>query len=604
MKQLIGYLLVLVLAVFGHNAKAQVSFSIIPPSNVIAGQQFRVVYQLKNGNGTSINAPQIAGCDLLYGPATSTSSQTYIVNGQATSSYNVSYSYTYRASKEGNYTIPAASIIVDGKKIIADSKNFSVLPADKVSSQNSSTTRIDDISTQTADKPIDKNDLFVRIIPSKTSVYVNEPIECTVKLYSKYQVGGSSTSITNPKYDGFLAEDIDVSNQSAQMENYNGQNYMTSIIKRFVLFPQKSGKLNVTSGSYDLEVQQIERVNYGFYTAAHPVTRKVRISEYSTSINVKPLPTPAPVGFDNAVGNFTISSSLTPQSLRTNEAAKLTITISGTGNLKFLHFPETTLPSEFETYTPATNINAAPVGGTIKGSIQQDITFVPRYPGNFEIPSTVLVFFNPADGKYHTISSESYTLDIAKGNATTVRIEDTPGIQSNASDIRHIYLGDKSPSKNHSYLVDSLTYWLIYLIITIGLISTIILIKKRAQRNGDIIKRKASKANKIARKHLSAASAALSKGNNDLFYDALLKAIWGYLGDKLAIPASQLTRQEVTDRLNSSDPQHTLSNEVVSLIDDCEIARYTPDSPELHPKVLIQQAENVIRDIEQSIRKH
>lgn len=593
-----NYLLYLFLLAFTSlTAFAQVNFTIIPPRDVVAGQQFRVVYRLSNAQGNSLNAPVISGCDLRYGPSTSTSQSMQIINGQTTSSLTIDYSYVYTASKAGEYVIPAATIQVNGKTMMADAKKFKVLPPD--SNSDASQVNAYDRQSQTVDRPIGKDDIFVRVILNKSSVYLNEAVECTLKLYTKYEAISSFSATSTPTYEGFLVEDVAVQPELNALEHYNGQNYRTAVLRRYILFPQKTGRLNVTSGSYDVVVQQLERISQGYFYYTRPIEKPVKLNEYTAALNVKPLPSPAPDGFDGAVGNFSISSDLSAENLKTNEAATLTYTISGKGNIKYLKDPQPQFPSEFELYPPSHDVNARVTGSTVSGTSVSEYTFVPQYPGKFTIPEYSFVWFDPSTGDYKSQTVPAFTLDIAKGSGAPRSSEgEAPGIKAKNTDIRHIYLGDKNPSHSHSYLLDSILYWGVYILLTVILIVLAILFNRRNRNRADVGRMRVSNANKVARRHLKNAASCMKSGNNANFYEALLKALWGYFGDKLNLSGSELTRETIAAKLTADGADSSLVKESIDLIDDCEMARYTPDRPELAPDQLYSKAEKVINSVE------
>lgn len=593
-----NYLLyVILLTLISFGVSAQVNFSILPPRDVVAGQQFRVVYRLSNAQGTSLNAPSVQGCDLRYGPSTSTSQSTQIINGQMSSSSTVDYSFVYTAPKAGEYVIPAATIQVNGRTLTADSKKFKVLPPD--SRDDSSQVSAYDRQSQTVDRPIGKDDIFVRVILNKSSVYLNEAVECTLKLYTKYEAISSFSASSTPTYEGFLVEDVEVQPELNALEHYNGQNYRTAVLRRYILFPQKTGRLTVTSGSYDVVVQQLERINQGYFYYTRPIEKPVKLSEYTAALTVKPLPSPAPEGFDGAVGNFSISSDLSTDHLKTNEAATLTYTISGKGNIKYLKDPQPQFPDEFELYPPSHNVSAKVSGNTVSGTSSSEYTFVPQYPGKFTIPEYKFSWFDPAAGEYKTQSVPAFTLTVAKGSGAPRSSEgETPGLKAKNTDIRHIYLGDKNPSHSHSYLLESVIYWGVYVLLTVAMILLAIMFNRRNRNRADVNRMRVSNASKAARKHLKKAAACMKSGNNSNFYEALLKALWGYFSDKLSLSGSELTRDCIADKLSEYGADESLVKESIELIDDCEMARYTPNRPELAPSQLYAKAETVINSVE------
>lgn len=558
---------------------AQTSFTVIPPRNVIAGERFQVIYRLSNAQGTSLKVPEINGCKLLYGPSTSTSQSYQVINGVSSSSYSTDYTYIYRAETEGTFTIPEASIVADGKTLTTEAKKFSVLPADNPGNGgNGSNISITDPDSQSADHKISKDDIFVRIILNKTTAYEQEAIECTLKLYTKFEAITSFVPTSPANYDGFLIDEVPLQAQLNNVENFNGQNYRTAILKKCIIFPQKTGTLTINSGTYDVTVQQLERISQGYFYFTRPIEKQVKLQPFTAKVNVKPLPQPQPEGFNGAVGKFEIKGELSSNSLRTNEAASLVYTVTGTGNIKYLKEPAVELPVEFEQYTPKQDYDTHVSGSTVSGKMTAEYTFVPQSVGKFTIPETNFVYFNPATGEYRTMTAKGFQVDVAKGAASQNSSAEQQEIKIKNTDILHIKLGDKNPSKDHLLFARQTWYWMLYPILLIALITIIAVSRRNNRLNADVTGRKIAHASKVARKRLSAASRFLKSGEKEQFYDAVLKAIWGYLSDKLNIPASSLTRSNVSEELISFGASEKLTTDIIAILDDCEIARYTPDS--------------------------
>lgn len=571
MKRLISLLTTILLT--SSIAFADATFSLVPLRTVIEGNKFNVTFRLKDGEGSNLKAPEIDGCTLLYGPSTSTMQSYQMINGKTTSSTTIDYSFVYRADKAGTYTIGQASITVDGKTLTTQETKFNILPADKASQNN---VRVDDYNTQSSEKQVTKDDVFVRIIMSKSQAYEQEAIECTIKLYTKYSIS-SFMPTTQPSFDGFLIEEMDLRSSLNEIENYKGQNYMTAILKKCIIFPQKPGKLTINSGKYDITVIQYERVNMGFFSNNRPVERKIEVSSNSASINILPLPTPQPDGFTGAVGKFSVESNLPGSSFRTNEAASLVYTIKGTGNIKYVKEPTIDFPSEFEQYTPKNDIKSNISGNNVSGTITIEYTFVPLNVGNFTIRANDFVYFDPSKKEYITLTTPSYDINVAKGvsgaSSSNVVQQD---ISTKNTDILHIKTGDKNIAKDHPYIIYSLLYWFIYIIGLVILSLTIYLNIKRIKTLNDHQGTRLAKANKTARKRLKLAKTYMDTKANDKFYEEMLHALWGYLSDKLSIPASQLNRDNISAELVSYGADDSLVNEFIDVLDECEMARYTP----------------------------
>lgn len=600
----------------GITLAAQTSFQVIPPRNVIAGNRFAVTYRLSNGEGTSLNAPAINGCKLLNpSPGVSTSQSYQIINGQASSSSTVEYTFIYRAESEGTFTIPAASIVVDGKKLTSQQATFKVLPADKnhPSQQGGSygygyggqqpqqSVHVDDLSSQdNSSQPISKDDIFVRIILNKSHAYEQEAIECTIKLYTKYQRINSFMMTSPPTFDGFLIEEVDTQAALNAVENYNGQNYVTAVLKKCIIFPQQSGKLTINSGKYDLSVVQIERVSNGWFVSGRPVEKEVHLQPFTSTVNITPLPQPAPAGFDNAVGQFTFESRLSPESVKTGEAASLEYIITGTGNIKYLHEPKPELPSEFEQFTPKTDYRTRVSGSTVTGTMAVDYTIVPQSVGTFKIPEQRFVYFDPSKKSYVTLTAPGYTMEIAKGSGTTLSNEQRE-IEAKNTDILHIKTGSKRLTLTHQPIIYKWWYWGAVALMVVMLVVVVLIYGRQARLNADVAGRRNARANKVARRRLRAAEGYMRSHQPEQFYEAMLKAMWGYLGDKLAMPVSQLTRQNIMQTLTDRGVSDETANRVLAVLDQCEMARYTPDSSSAASvESLYNDATSTINELEKS----
>lgn len=588
----------------------QTSFQAIPPRTPIAGNRFYVTYRLSNGEGTDLNAPQVQGCTLLNPRAGVSTSQSYqVINGEVSSSSTIEYSYLYRAEKEGTYTIPAASIMVNGKKYTSQALKFTVLPADKAPQtqqgaygygQPQQQVHVDDYDSQNnTSQPISKNDLFVRIILNKSNAYEQEAIECTIKLYSKYRQV-SWVMANPPSFDGFLIEQVDVQASLNTMENYNGQNYLTAILHKYIIFPQKAGKLTISSGEYEFVIEQNQIVNVHGMLANRPVQKKTVLQPSSQSVNIIPLPEPRPAGFDNAVGSFTFESRLNPTSLKTGEAASLEYIVTGTGNIKYLHEPKPEIPSEFEQFTPKTDYRARVSGANVTGTMQTEYTLVPQSVGKFKIPAQKFIYFDPSKKQYVTLTAPGFDMEIAKGSGTTVS-EEQRDIEAKNTDILHIKTGKKELRQVHSPMIFGWLYWTIGASLLLILIAAVIIYGRQARLNADVAGRRNARASKVARKRLHAAEGFMKNHQPEKFYEAMLKAMWGYLGDKLAMPVSQLSRQNISQTLIEKGVDPQTADKLIGVIDQCEMARYTPDSSsEASVEALYREATDTINQLEKS----
>lgn len=575
---------------------AQVSFTVKPPSRVYEGQRFPVTFRLTNAEGSDLKVSQINGCTLLYGPSVSTSQSYQVINGRASSTSATEYTYYYKADKAGSFTIPAASVLADGKRYTTKAVSFTIHDiADANTPASQRPVDVDDVDTQAAGRRVNSDDVFVRIILSKSSAYEQEAIGCTIKLYTKYSIS-SFMPTKQPSFDGFLIQEVDLQPALNQTETYNGQNYMTAVLKKCIIFPQKSGKLTINSGNYDISVVQYENVNMGMFQVRQPREAKIKVNSNSASIDITPLPQPQPEGFTGAVGKFEIDSRLVGNSFRTNDPATLIYTISGTGNIKYVKEPVIDFPTEFEQYTPKSDIQASVQGNDVTGSMTVEYTFVPQSVGDFTIGSDKFVYFNPQTRQYVTLTTPSYPVKVAKGVSVPVTT-DQKEVENKNSDIRHIYLGEKNPVKEHRLVVLQSWYWVLYLLLIAVTVILIFANRRKARLNADVLGQKTAKASKVARRRLKSAEGFMKSGDSEKFYEEMLRALWGYLSDKLAMPVSQLSRDNISATLASKGYSEESAGAIVSVLDDCEMARYTPDSSSRMDEVF-ERGVNAINQIE------
>jgi hypothetical protein len=605
-KNLRSGILILLIAACSVIAYAQqASFSLVRPSNVPEGRRFSLTFRLTNGEANAPKAPQLEGCQLLYGPSVSTMSSTQIINGKTTSSYSVDFTYVYLAQKAGQVKVPALTVNVEGKNVSSSPATFSILPADKSTSnqqggnQQRQQVHADDVSTQTPGK-ISANDLFVRVSFSKSKVYEQEAVIATVKVYTKYNIS-SFLVTTQPAFEGFLSEELPVQLET-QLENYNGQNYYTAVLKRLLLYPQKAGKLTVNSGKYDVTIVQYETVDMGYFRTNRPVERKVTTSSNAAAIQVEALPTPQPEGFNGAVGQYTVSTELTPDLLRTNEAATYSYIIKGTGNVKYLKEPSINFPSDLDQYTPKTDIDANFTGSNMSGTFRVDYTVVPQEVGKLEIPATPFVYFNPQTGKYVTIDTKAYNVNVVKGTSTSANTEQK-AIDESINDIRYIKSNTGKQVKELSFIFYSPMYWIAYVVAIIALIAVIIAYRRQIRLNADIKGRKLARAGRVANRRLKAARNLMNAHKNEEFYAELSRALWGYVSDKLGIAPSQLMRDNISEKLSQIGADEDTIKGIIDVLDECEMARFTPEHSDEEIANLYSKTVATIKSMENVTKK-
>lgn len=610
-----------VLTIVGMQAQR---VSVQASNQVIQGRNFTVTFSITDGNGkmTRQQAPNLPGCTLLYGPAASTMHSIQVYNGRQVSSSSVQYTYTYRADKAGTITIPSVEITVDGKRMTTQERRLTILPPGNSSNQrpgygSSPFDEMDEMMEEmeaimnqyaggqparpqqpAADTSgeVSPNDLIVTVDLSKNNLYEKEAVIATIQLYTKHNITNFQPTVM-PQFEGFLSEELPVNNRQAQLVQFRGDNYYHVVLKKCLLYPQKSGKLTINSGSYDVTLQTVQYVSNGFYSTPVASEHPVKTRSNSVTVNVKPLPQPVPPSFNGAVGDFSVVSELTPQKLRTNEAATYTLKLTGTGNLKHLAEPVVPFPATVEQYTPTSQNDVNFVGDNISGSFTATYTFVPQEVGKLQIPSWEFTYFNPATGEYVTETIPAYEREVGKGlpaASGAVKVD-----TSDISDIRHIEAVDEGDlSTEHTQMFHSALYWLVYILALAALLGTVLIYRRQIKLNSDVDAMRVRKARSRAARRLRKAAQAMHAHNNDEFYGALSSALWGYLSDKLRIPASLLTRDNIAESLTAAGAPDDLVPDVIAILDECEMARFTPNHSDSEVSSLYDRAGAVLNRME------
>lgn len=597
---------------FSLAAWADVQVTASAPDVVVVGDQFRLSYKVNTQDIDDFSAPAVSGFDILMGPSRSMQSSFQMINGRTTQSSSVTFTYILNATKAGTYTIGPASVTVNGKKHQSNSLRIQVLPPDKTRSNSSSNSGSNSgggrMHTQDAGSQITGKDLFIAVTASKKRVYEQEAILLTYKVYSLVSL--SQLMGDMPDLDGFHTQEIPLPQQkSLKMEHYNGRNYGTVLWRQYVLFPQRSGKLTIPSIKFQaVVVQQNRNIDPfdAFFGGGSAMTEVQKtIVAPALTIQVDPLPEPRPANFSGAVGQFTLKSSLTPKEIKTNDALTLRLTVSGTGNMKLMKAPVVNFPKDFESYDAKTTDNTKIGREGATGEMIFDYLAVPRHSGKYTVPSVEFCYFDPAAKQYKALKSDSYDLEVAKGkggegNASYNKRED---VELLASDIRYIHQGDVSLRQPGDTLFGTLKYALCYLIPLLVFVVLIVIFRKKATDSSNVVMMKHKKANKVAARRMKQAQALLRANKPSEFYEEVLKAMWGYVGDKLNIPVAELNKENVNEKLLQHGVSQETADAFLSVLNDCEFARYAPGDPAQTMDKIYMASVKVMSEMENMIKR-
>ncbi len=580
------------------------------PSHVSVGEQFRLTYTVNTQDVDDFRAGHIPEeLEVLIGPNRSMQSSYQMINGHTSSSSSITYTYIVAATKNGTFTIPPAHVVVGGKKVASNSLTIKVSGNAQQGNMGSSRNRQHDDGSELRDagSRISGSDLFIKVSANKKRVYEQEPIMLTYKVYtlvSLTQLRGDM-----PDLKSFYTQEVDLPQQkSFTIETVNGRPYRTCTWSQYVMFPQMTGKLKIPSITFEgIVVQQnrnIDPFEAFFNGGSGYVEVKKKIVAPGLEIQVDPLPT-RPSNFSGGVGQFNISASIDKTETKANDPISMRIVVSGTGNLKLIKQPVVNLPKDFDQYEPKITDKTKLTSKGLEGSKIYDILIVPRHQGKYEIPPVEFSYFDTASKSYRTVKSQKFVLDVAKGSGTG-KVNDFTGqedLQELSKDIRYIKTGDVRQQGLDYFFFGSTAYWVSMIILTLIFISLFVVFRQRAIDHANVTKMRGKKANKVATKRLRKAARLMAENKPNEFYDEVLRALWGYVGDKLNIPVTHLSQSNISERLTERNVDANTVSQFIEALDECEFERYAPGDPKGNMNKVFEMAMNAIEKIEVIMKK-
>ena len=577
------------------------------PSHVAVGEQFRLTYTVNTQNVSDFRAGSIPNeLEVLIGPNRSMQSSYQMINGHTSSSSSITYTYIVCASKNGTYTISPAHIVVDGKTISSNSLTIKVSGSAQSNSGSSRQHRNEEEEIRDAGSQISGSDLFIKVSANKKRVHEQEPILLTYKVYTL--VGLTSLRGDMPDLKSFYTQEVDLPQQkSFSVETLNGRTYKTTTWSQYVMFPQTTGKLEIPSITFEgIVVQQnrnIDPFEAFFNGGSGYVEVKKKIQAPGIEIQVDPLPE-RPANFSGGVGKFNVSAQLDKTETKANDPISMRIIVSGTGNLKLIKQPVVNLPKDFDKYEPKVTDKSKLTTNGIEGSMVYDLLIVPRHQGKYEIPPVEFTYFDTAENAYKTVKSESFTLDVAKGSGAGA-VNDFSGqdLQELNKDIRYIKTGSTNQHSLNDFFFGSSAYWISLCLLAVVFVSLFVIFRQRAIDNANVTKARGKKANKVATKRLKKASRLMADNKPGEFYDEVLRALWGYVGDKMNIPVEQLSHDNISMRLAERNVDETVISQFIGALDECEFERYAPGDPKGNMNKVYEKAMTAIEKIEGSMKK-
>ncbi len=552
----------LFLSFIAQSIFTQTSFkTTISKSKLGVNERLRIVFSINKQGADNFSPPSFKNFNVVAGPSQSVN-QSWI-NGKV--SFSQSYTYFLTPKAIGTFTIPEATIQLNGKTLKSNSVKVNVLKA------------IDIPPNPNDPNYIAQQNVHLVAEISKTRPYVGEGIYVEYKLYVSENISVNDFSVTeSPQYNGFWNQDIKINNLQIKNGVYNGEKYRYVVLRKALLIPTKSGKLEVEPLKMNILIG-VPTGRGDFF--GNPITRNITkvFASSKRNITVKELPIEGkPENFNGAVGDFDFKITSSRNDLKANESSQIKVAVTGKGNLKLFEIPKIETPKELEIYTPEHKEAVRTTLSGIQGSIYDLYTVVPQYKGKYKIPKVAFSYFNPREKKYKTITTEDLFVNVLEGKEIETITNNTIKKEVNVIGANFRYIETKStfkPIKKEDFYRSNIFYiFLLLPLITIPI--GIIIYNTLAKRNSDLVGVKQRKADRLARKYLSEAKKQL--GKKEHFYIALEKALHNYLKAKLQIETSEISRENIIEILQSKEIDKETISSFIDVLNDCDFARYTP----------------------------
>ena len=576
------------------------------PAQVAVGEQFRLTYKVNTDDVEGFRAGNIpAELEVLMGPSTSHQSSFQMINGHTSSSTSVTYTYILCATANGTFTIPPARASIGGKQVSSNAIRIKV--SGQAQGNCGSHQQRQPAGVRSAGTPISGSDLFIKVSANKSRVHEQEPVLLTYKVYTLVEL--TSLNGKMPDLKSFYSQEIPLPQQKKfTVENVNGRPYRTVTWSQYVMFPQMTGKLDIPPITFEGVVVQANRdvdpFEAFFNGGSGYVEVNKKIQAPGLSIQVDPLPE-RPANFSGGVGQFSIKAELDKTEVKANDPVTLRITVSGAGNMKLLKEPVVNFPQDFDKYDAKQNDKTKLTSNGLEGSVTYEFLAVPRHQGTYEIPPVEFVYYDTRDNAYKTLKTEALKLNVAKGsgNAQNSSYNSQQDIEQLNKDIHFIKTGDTTQHQQGDYFFGSTGYWVALALLVLTFITLFVVFRQRAIDNANISKMRGKKANKVAVKRLKLADKLMKQGKASAFYDEVLRALWGYVGDKLNMPVEQLSRENISQQLSARNVDEATIAQFIGALDECEFERYAPGDAKGNMGKTYEAAMGAIIKIEDVMKK-
>ena len=603
----IGWYIILLLMMLGYHVHVDAQhISVSAPSHVAAGENFRVAYTINTSDVEEFRMGGVQdGLEVIAGPYTSSQSSYQMINGHTSSSSSVTITYTLYAAKNGSFTIGASHALVGGKRLSSRPVKIQVSGhaqrtngAPNMHGQDS----YDQPRMRSAGSAISGSDLFIKVSANKKRVHEQEPILLTYKVYT--QVDLTQLEGKMPDLKGFHTQEVPLPQQKTfHTETVNGRPYKCVTWSQYVMYPQMTGRLEIPSITFKgIVVQQnrnVDPMEAFFNGGSGYIEVKKDIKAPGITLQVDPLPQ-RPANFSGGVGKFNISASLDKKEVKAGEPITLRVVVGGIGNLKLLKQPVVNFPKDFDKYDAKVTDKTRLTANGVEGNMVYDFLAVPRNQGSYTIPSVEFTYYDTSKNAYKTIKTQPFKVEVEKGDGTAGESED---FASQDKDIHTIKLGKVEQHKANEMFFGSFGYWISLLMPLIAFVVLLIVFRRRAVENADIVKKRSNRAGKIATKRLRLANKLMLQGKQGEFYDEVMRALWGYMSYKLNMPAEKLNRDNIRETLGRHFVDDATIEKFTTALDECEFERYAPGDAAGNMNRTFESAMTAIMDIENAINE-
>lgn len=566
------------------------------PRSVEVGSKFQIEYVIDASDVSAFRLGNIPeGIEILYGPNQSEVSSYQYVNGHLSGSTTVTVSYVAMATRGGNFTIPPAMVVANGRRMSTESMRVRVNGSAPAAATAQS--RGGGREEKTVGNP-GHGDLFILVSASKTHVHEQEPVMLTYKVYTTLNLTQLNGAM--PDLKGFHTQEVKLPQQkNFHMETFRGKTYNTVTWSQYIMYPQMTGSLKIPSITYHGIVMEEDRSEDAFFTGGGYKEVPRDVTAPGITIQVDPLPA-KPKDFSGGVGKFNISAQLAKTEVRAGDPINLRLVLSGTGNLKLVKEPAVQIPSDFDKYdtkiTDKTKLSEAGV----EGNMIYDYLFVARKEGTYTIPAIRFTYYDTGSNSYKIITTQSFTIKVDKGNGNG-GMSDFDSDEN--KDIQPIKTGNTSVHKIGDFFFGSVAYWAIIVVLLAVFAFLFYSFRKTVLMRSDIVGMKRNNANKIATRRLRRADELMLKGKSSEFYDEVMRALWGYVSDKLNIPVEHLSSDNISEKLSTLGVDDNTINKFTGALHECEFERYAPGDTKGNMDRTIESAMTAIMEIENSLNE-